>query len=141
MSKKLMLSGIQPSGTLHIGNYLGAISQWIALQDTHDVFVMIADLHAITVPQRPKDLRAKTLEVATLLVAAKIDPEKSVLFVQSHIPAHAELGWILNTRTPLGTLSRMTQFKEKAKTKAGEDIFTKLEHVTRIKVDNISAGL
>ncbi len=125
MSKKFMLSGIQPSGTLHIGNYLGAISQWVAMQDTHDVFVMIADLHAITVPQRPKDLRSRTFEVAALLLATGINPKKSTLFIQSHVPAHTELGWILNTMTPLGNLNRMTQFKEKAGT----------------SVDNISAGL
>lgn len=117
--KKLMLSGVQPSGTLHIGNYLGAIRQWVAMQADHDVFVMIADLHAITVPQKPAELCAKTMEVAALLLAAGIDPERSTLFVQSHVPAHTELAWILNTLTPLGELERMTQFKDK-KDKAGE---------------------
>ena len=114
MNQKILLSGIQPSGTLHIGNYLGAIKQWVDLQKDYRVFAMIADLHAITVPQEPEELRKKTLEVAALLVACGIDPEKSVIFVQSHVPAHAELGWILNTITPLGELERMTQFKDKA---------------------------
>lgn len=115
---KTLLSGVQPSGELHIGNYLGAIKQWVELQKSYHVFVMIADLHAITVPQVPKQLRKKTLEVAALLLACGIEPKKSVLFVQSHVPAHAELMWILNTLTPVGELERMTQFKEKRE-KAG----------------------
>lgn len=113
MEKPILLSGVQPSGTLHIGNYLGAIKQWVDLQEDYKVFAMIADMHAITVPQEPEELRRKTLEVAALLVACGIDPEKSVIFVQSHVPAHAELAWILNTLTPVGELQRMTQFKEK----------------------------
>lgn len=115
---KTLLSGIQPSGELHIGNYLGAIKQWVELQKTHRVFITIVDLHAITVPQDPEKLHEKTLEVAALLLACGIDPKKSVLFVQSHVPAHAELMWILNTLTPVGELERMTQFKEKRE-KAG----------------------
>ncbi|MEK7099175.1 MAG: tryptophan--tRNA ligase [Patescibacteria group bacterium] len=114
MNKKILLSGIQPSGALHIGNYLGAIKQWVDLQSDYRVFAMIADLHAITVPQEPEALRSKTLEVAALLVACGIDPEKSVIFVQSHVPAHTQLAWVLNTITPLGELERMTQFKDKA---------------------------
>lgn len=118
MEKPILLSGVQPSGVLHIGNYLGAIRQWADLQQDYQVFAMIADLHAITVPQEPEELRKKTLEIATLLVACGIDPEKSVIFVQSHIPAHAELAWILNTITPLGELERMTQFKDKKEKQA-----------------------
>jgi len=113
MQKPTLLSGIQPSGVVHIGNYLGAIKQWVELQKTHHVFAMIADLHAITIPQEPEKLRENTLRMAKLLVACGIDPNESVLFVQSHVPAHTELGWILNTITPLGELERMTQFKEK----------------------------
>lgn len=116
---KILLSGIQPSGELHIGNYLGAIKQWVDLQKDYRVFAMIADLHAITVPQEPEELRKKTLEVAALLVACGIDPEKSNIFIQSHVPSHAELAWVLNTITPLGELERMTQFKDK-KDKSGE---------------------
>ncbi|TSD04637.1 MAG: tryptophanyl-tRNA synthetase [Parcubacteria group bacterium Greene0714_36] len=116
---KTLLSGIQPSGALHIGNYLGAIKQWVDLQRDYRVFAMIADLHAITIPQEPEVLRQKTLEVAALLIACGIDPKKSTVFIQSHVPAHAELAWILNTVTPLGELERMTQFKEK-KGKQGE---------------------
>lgn len=115
---KTLLSGIQPSGNLHIGNYLGAIKQWVELQKTHRVFIIIVDLHAITVPQDPEKLREKTFEVAALLLACGIDPKKSVLFIQSHVPAHTELAWILNTLTPVGELERMTQFKEKRE-KAG----------------------
>ncbi len=119
MKKSILLSGIQPSGTVHIGNYLGAISQWVEMQKTNSVFVMIADLHAITVPQEPAALRENTLRMAKLLIACGINPEESVLFVQSHVPAHAQLAWILNTITPLGELERMTQFKDK-RGKAGE---------------------
>ncbi|OGZ96142.1 MAG: tryptophan--tRNA ligase [Candidatus Sungbacteria bacterium RIFCSPLOWO2_02_FULL_54_10] len=116
MNKQILLSGIQPSGALHIGNYLGAIKQWVDLQSEYRVFAMIADLHAITVPQEPEALRNKTLEVAALLIACGIDHKKSVIFIQSHVPAHAELAWVLNTITPLGELERMTQFKEKKDT-------------------------
>ncbi len=116
--KQTLLSGIAPSGNLHIGNYLGALKQWVDLQKDYTVFAMVADLHAITVPQDPKILHEKTLEVAKIMVAGGIDPEKSVVFLQSHVPAHVELGWILNTLTPVGELERMTQFKEK-KEKSG----------------------
>lgn len=111
--KERALSGIQPSGKLHIGNYLGAIKQFVALQDTYEAYYCVVDEHAITVPQKPKELRQNTLAIAMAYMAAGIDPKKSVIFVQSHVPAHAELGWILNTMTPLGELERMTQFKEK----------------------------
>lgn len=110
---KTILSGIQPSGNLHIGNYLGAIKQWVELQKSYRVFIMIADLHAITTLQDPKELSAKTLEVVALLITCGMDPKKSTLFIQSCVPAHAELAWILNTITPIGELERMTQFKEK----------------------------
>ncbi|QQG45345.1 MAG: tryptophan--tRNA ligase [Candidatus Sungiibacteriota bacterium] len=110
---KTLLSGIQPSGNLHIGNYLGAIKHWVELQKKYREFIAIVDLHAITVPQNPKILYQKTLEIAALLLACGINPKKSILFVQSHVPAHTELAWILNTLTPVGELERMTQFKEK----------------------------
>src|SRR3989344_6745673 len=113
MKNQVLLGGVQPSGTLHIGNYLGAIKQWVELQKSHKEFLMIVDLHAITVPQEPRELNKKTLELAALLIACGIDPKKTTLFIQSHVPAHVELGWILNTLTPIGELERMTQFKEK----------------------------
>lgn len=115
--KERALSGIQPSGKLHIGNYLGAIKQFVALQDDHDTYYCVVDEHAITVPQEPKELHENTLAIAMAYLAAGIDPKKSVIFVQSHVPAHTELGWILNTMTPLGELERMTQFKDKASIK------------------------
>ena len=112
-NKPIVFSGVQPSGNLHIGNYLGAIKQFVELQNTSEAIFCVVDEHAITVPQDPKELRAKTLEIAKLYLACGIDPEKAIIFIQSHVPAHAELGWILNTITPLGELERMTQFKEK----------------------------
>lgn len=112
--KKIVFSGIQPSGGLHLGNYLGAIKRWAAGQDQYDSIFCVVDLHAITVPQDPATLRANIRELTGLLVACGIDPERSVLFVQSHVTAHAELAWILNCVTPLGWLERMTQYKEKA---------------------------
>ena len=108
-----VFSGVQPSGNLHIGNYLGYIKHFVELQHDNEAIFFVADEHAITVPQDPKELRAKTLEVAKLYLACGVDPQKSVVFIQSHIPAHAELAWILNTMTPLGELERMTQFKDK----------------------------
>ena len=112
--KQRIFSGVQPSGNLHIGNYLGAIKQFIKLQADADAIFCVVDLHAITVPQDPKILREKTLETAMLYLACGIDPEKSIIFIQSHVPAHTELSWILNTITPLGELERMTQYKEKS---------------------------
>ena len=112
--KKRVFSGIQPTGNLHIGNYLAAVRQWVELQKDYDNVFCIVDLHAITVPQDPKILKAKIREVAGLLLAAGIDAQKSVLFVQSHVAAHAELAWILNCFIPMGWMQRMTQFKEKA---------------------------
>ena len=118
-----IFSGIQPTGNLHIGNYLGAIKQWVALQNENDAIYCVVDEHAITVPQEPDDLRRRTLEATMTLLAAGIDPEKVILFVQSHIPAHTELGWILNTITPLGEPERMTQYKDKKSKSAYAGLF------------------
>ncbi len=116
MPKQIILSGIRPSGIMHIGNYLGALKQWVDLQDRYRLFAMIADLHAITTPIAPKELSEATLATAMFYIACGINPQKSAIFVQSQVPAHAELGWILNTITPIGELERMTQFKEKKQT-------------------------
>lgn len=113
--KKRSFSGIQPTGDIHIGNYLAAIKQWVASQAEYDNIFCIVDLHAITVPQDPKTLKAKIREVSSLLFAAGIDPKLSAVFVQSHVGAHAELTWILNCFIPMGWMQRMTQFKEKSK--------------------------
>jgi len=115
------LSGIQPTaGSFHLGNYLGAIRQYVALQETHDAFYMVVDLHAITVPQDPAELRANTRLAAAQLLAAGLDPERCTLFIQSHVPEHAQLGWIMNCLTGFGEASRMTQFKDKS-AKQGAD--------------------
>ncbi len=121
MERKVVFSGVQPSGSLTIGNYIGAIKNWISLQDEYDCYYSIVDLHAITVPQVPKDLRRSTLEVLALYLACGLDPEKSTIFIQSHVPAHAELAWVLNTMSYMGQLSRMTQYKDKSK-KLGESV-------------------
>ncbi len=113
-SQPRIFSGIQPSGNLHIGNYLGAIKQWIDLQQTYETIFCVVDLHAITVPQDPDELRRRTIEIAKIYLAAGIDPNRSTLFVQSHIHEHAELGWILNTITKNGDLTKMTQLKDKS---------------------------
>ena len=112
--KKRMLSGIQPSGDLHLGNYLGAIKNWGARSDQFECFYFMADLHTITVRQTPADLRRRTLEQLAQYIACGLDPEKNTLFIQSHVHQHAELGWVLNCYTMFGELSRMTQFKDKA---------------------------
>jgi tryptophanyl-tRNA synthetase len=112
--KKRVFSGIQPTGNIHIGNYLGAIRNWVASQARFDNIFCVVDLHAITMPQDPQKLKAKTREVAAILFAAGIDPGQSVIFVQSHISAHTELAWILNCFIPMGWMQRMTQFKEKS---------------------------
>src|SRR3984885_12419606 len=115
--RKLMnriFSGIQPTGNLHLGNYLGAIRNWVALQKDFECIFCIVDLHALTVPQDPAELRANTREVAAAYIAAGIDPERCTIFNQSTVSAHAELAWLLACLTPLGWLNRMTQFKEKA---------------------------
>ncbi len=109
-----ILSGVQPTGNLHLGNYLGAIRNWVALQKTHECLFMLADLHAITVPQDPAALRQSTRETAAAYIACGIDPDICAIFPQSAVAAHAELAWILSCHTPLGWLNRMTQFKEKA---------------------------
>ena len=109
-----IFSGIQPSGTLHIGNYLGAVKNWVELQHQYESFFCIVDYHAITIPYDPADLRARTSEMALGLLASGLDPKKCTLFVQSMVPEHTELAWIFNTLTPLGELERQTQFKEKA---------------------------
>ena len=114
VSKKRMLSGIQPSGDLHLGNYLGAIKNWSARADNYECFYFMADMHTITVRQTPADLRRRTLEQLAQYIACGLDPEKNTLFVQSHIHQHAELGWVLNCYTMFGELSRMTQFKDKS---------------------------
>ena len=114
MQKKVMLSGIQPSGDLHLGNYLGAIKNWGARAEEFDCYYFMADMHTITVRQNPADLRRRTLEQLAAYIACGLDPEKNTLFIQSHIPAHAELGWVLNCYTMFGELSRMTQFKDKS---------------------------
>ncbi|CAD5992748.1 tryptophan--tRNA ligase [Agreia sp. COWG] len=120
-SKPRLLSGMQPSAaSLHLGNYIGALLSWKALQETHDAFFFIADLHAITVPQDPAELRRNTRLTAAQYIAAGIDPSKSTLFVQSQVPAHAQLAWVLNSLTGFGEASRMTQFKDKA-AKQGSD--------------------
>ena len=110
-----VFSGIQPTGTIHIGNYLGAIKQWIELQEKNKCVFCIVDLHALTVPYDPKKLQELILEKAIAYLAAGVNPEKSIIFVQSQVREHAELTWLLNTVTPLGELGRMTQYKEKSK--------------------------
>ena len=109
-----ILSGIQPTGSLHIGNYLGAVRQWIELQEKNECFFPIVDLHALTAPQDPKEFKKSILEKTTELLSVGIDPEKCVLFVQSDVSEHTELAWILNTLTPIAELERMTQFKDKS---------------------------
>ena len=111
---KRIFSGIQPTGNLHLGNYLGAIKNWVALQHQFDSIYCVVDLHAITTPQDPAALRASTIEVAASLLAAGIDPKRAILFNQSRVPQHSELAWIFNCVARLGWLNRMTQFKEKA---------------------------
>ena len=123
--KKRILSGIQPSGDLTLGSYLGAIKNWAALADEYDCYYMLADMHTITVRQVPAELRRHTLTQVAAYIASGLDPEKNVLFVQSHVPAHAQLGWVLDCYTMFGELSRMTQFKDKSAKNA----------------DNINAGL
>ena len=113
--KKRIFSGAQPTGQLHIGNYLGALKNWVALQDEYESFFCIVNLHAITLPQDPRVLRQKTLDLARIYLAAGIDPEKSTIFIQSDVPAHAELTWIMSCIARMGELERMTQFKDKAR--------------------------
>lgn len=113
-ASKTIFSGIKPSGELHLGNYLGALQNWVLLQADNNCFFCIVDLHAITVPYEPKELQSKIYDLALDYLTAGIDPNKSTLFIQSQVPAHAELAWLLNTITPMGELERMTQYKDKA---------------------------
>lgn len=119
--KKVIFSGIKPSGELTLGNYLGAIKNWVKLQEQYDSYFCVVDLHAITVKQEPKDLRQRTLELLAIYIAAGIDPEKNTLFIQSHVPAHSEASWLLTCSTYMGELSRMTQYKDKSQN-CGESI-------------------
>ena len=124
-AKKRIFSGIQPSGDLTLGSYMGAIKNWVALQNDYDCLYCIVDMHAITVRQIPADLRRRTLEQLAQYIACGLDPEKNIMFVQSHVPQHAELSWVLSCYTQFGELSRMTQFKQKSQQHA----------------DNITSGL
>jgi len=123
--KKIILSGIQPSGAMTLGTYLGALKNWAALSEEYDCYYMMADMHAITVRQDPPELRRTTLSQLAQYIACGIDPEKNILFIQSHVPAHAQLSWVLSCYTMFGELSRMTQFKDKSAK----------------NTDNINAGL
>ena len=124
-TKKRIFSGIQPSGELTLGSYMGAIKNWVALQDEYDCIYCIVDMHAITVRQVPADLRRRSLEQLAQYIACGLDPKKNIMFIQSHVPQHAELAWVLGCYTQFGELSRMTQFKDKSQKHA----------------DNITAGL
>ena len=112
--KQRMFSGIQPSGDLHLGNYLGAIKNWVDNAEKYETFYCMVDMHAITVRQVPADLRRRTMEQLAQYIACGLDPEKNTLFIQSHVHQHAELGWVLDCYTMFGELSRMTQFKDKS---------------------------
>lgn len=114
MEKKIILSGIQATGVLTLGNYLGSLNNWVEMQDKYDCYYMIADLHTLTIRKDPEELRRNTLALLALYVAAGLDPEKNTIFIQSHIPAHPALSWVLNCYTYMGELNRMTQFKDKA---------------------------
>jgi tryptophanyl-tRNA synthetase len=113
-NKRVVFSGIQPSGEFHLGNYLGAVKHWVARQDGKINYFCIVDLHSLTLPQDPETLRRQTRSLAAILLACGIDPDKSTLFIQSHVSAHSEGCWLLNCITPLGWLQRMTQFKDKS---------------------------
>lgn len=115
MSKKRIFSAIQPTGSIHIGNYLGAIKNWVKLQNEYDSIFSIVDLHALTNPEASQGMQKNILDLATVYLAAGLNPKKCILFVQSHVPEHTEMTWLLNTITPVAELERMTQFKEKAK--------------------------
>ena len=120
-AKKVMLSGIQPSGDLTLGSYLGAIKNWSERAEIFDCYYFMADLHSITVRQNPADLRRRTIEQLAQYIACGLDPEKNTLFIQSHVPAHTQLGWVLNCYSMFGELSRMTQFKDKAAKQGSEN--------------------
>lgn len=125
MSKKIILSGIQATGRLTLGNYLGAIDNWVKMQEEYDCYYMIANLHSLTIRNNPEELKNNTLKILAIYIAAGLDPEKNIIFIQSQVKEHAELGWILDCYTYMGELSRMTQFKDKSAKHA----------------DNINAGL
>ncbi len=114
-NKKVMFSGIKPSGDLTLGNYLGAIKNWVRLSKEYDAYFCVVDLHAITVRQEPKMLRQRTLEILSIYLASGLDPNECTFFIQSHVPTHSECGWLLNCYSYMGELSRMTQFKDKSK--------------------------
>ena len=120
-AKQRVLSGVQPTGALHIGNYLGAIDQWVQNQDRFDNYFCVVDLHAITAPHDPRQLKENSLKSAAIYLAAGIDPAKSKIFIQSHVRAHTELAWLLNCITPMNWLERMIQFKEKS-TNQGDSV-------------------
>lgn len=124
-AKKRIFSGIKPTGELHLGSYLGALKNWVALQDEYNCLYCIVDMHAITIRQDPPTLRKRSLNLLAQYIACGLDPDKNIMFVQSHVPAHAELAWVLNCFTMIGELNRMTQFKDKSKKNK----------------DNINAGL
>ncbi len=124
--QKRVLSGVQPSGNLTIGNYIGALKQWAHEQHKYESYFCVVDLHAVTMPHDPNVLRTKTREVAALYLACGIDPQSSTVFVQSHVPAHSELAWLLNCVTPIGWLERMTQYKDKSGKRDKESISTGL---------------
>lgn len=123
--KKIVFSGVQPSGNISLGNYIGALRNWVDMQDLYNCLYCVVDMHAITVRQDPKKLREQTLSLLALYIACGLDPEKNIMYIQSHVPQHAELSWILNCYTMFGELSRMTQFKDKSSKHA----------------DNVNAGL
>ena len=123
--KKIVFSGVQPSGNISLGNYIGALRNWVDMQDIYNCLYCVVDMHAITVRQDPKKLREQTLSLLALYIACGLDPKKNIMYIQSHVPQHAELSWILNCYTMFGELSRMTQFKDKAAKHA----------------DNVNAGL
>ncbi len=125
MEKKVILSGVQATGSLTLGNYLGALNNWVEMQDKYECYYMIADLHTLTIRTNPEELRNNTLRLLALYIAAGLDPQKNTIFIQSHIPEHTQLSWILNCYTYIGELNRMTQFKDKASKHA----------------DNINSGL
>ena len=129
---KTVFSGIQPTGNLHLGNYLGSIKNWIDLQDQHRCIFGVMNLHAITLPQDPKELQKNILDATAVYLAAGLDPKKSIIFVQGEVPEHAELAWVLGTITPMGWLNRMTQFKDKAKISYLDRSSEALEMVERI---------
>lgn len=126
MDRKRVFSGMQPSGNLTLGNYLGALRHWVEVQDTYESYFCVVDLHALTVPQNPQALQEKALEVAALYIAAGLDPQRVTIFLQSQVSAHAEMGWLMTCLSPLGWLQRMTQFKDK---------------VAKQQQDSVSAGL